>query len=134
MGALANLSEIEELLAALPSSTHSFTVLIVTAAIMLPVRAFVLFLVVFHAPGVRRKFMRIWPLIFFSDELWSLSPFAAPHQLWTCARRHRNSGLLALCPALTYFDGRGKPEAHASNFHRVSFKSQSQFQPTSVTK
>jgi DNA-binding winged helix-turn-helix (wHTH) protein len=95
VGALANLSEIEELLAAFPSSTHSFTVLIVTAAIMLPVRAFVLFLVVFHAPGVRAKFMRIWPLIFAVDELWSLSPFLLLH--------HINFGLALAATAILVY-------------------------------
>jgi cholera toxin transcriptional activator len=81
VGALSNLAEIEELLAALPGTTHVFTVLIVTAAIMIPVRAFVLFLVTFHAPGVRTKFTRIWPLIFVLDELWSLSPFLLLHHI-----------------------------------------------------
>ena len=95
IGALANLAEIEELLAAVPRVTHSFTVLIVTAAIMLPVRAFVLFLVLFHAPGVRAKFLRIWPLLFLLDELWALSPFLLLH--------HINFGMALACTAILVY-------------------------------
>jgi DNA-binding winged helix-turn-helix (wHTH) protein len=95
VGALANLAEIQELLAALPGYTHSFTVLIVTAAIMLPVRAFVLSLVLFHAPGVRSKFIRIWPLILVLDELWALSPFLLLH--------HINFGLALAATAILVY-------------------------------
>jgi len=95
VGALANLGEMEGLLTGLPRSPHSLTVLIVTAAIMLPVRAFVLFLVVFHAPGVRTKFLRIWPLIFLLDELWSLSPFLLLH--------HINFGLALAATAILVY-------------------------------
>jgi len=59
------------------------------------VRAFVLFLVVFHAPGVRAKFMRIWPPIFFFDELWSLSPFLLLH--------HINFGLALAATAILVY-------------------------------
>jgi hypothetical protein len=95
VGALANLAEIEELFAAMPHSAHSFTVLIVTAAIMLPVRAFVLFLVLFHAPGVRAKFLRIWPILFLLDELWALSPFLLLH--------HINFGVALACTAILVY-------------------------------
>jgi hypothetical protein len=55
VGALANLAEIEGLLSALPRTTHALTVLIVTAAVMLPVRVFVLSLALFHAPECARN-------------------------------------------------------------------------------
>ena len=40
VGALANLGEIEDLLAALPRQAHAFTVVIVSAGILIPVRTF----------------------------------------------------------------------------------------------
>ena len=58
VGALANLAEIEELLRPLPKATQALTVLIVTAAILIPVRAFVLSATLFHAPGAREKFLK----------------------------------------------------------------------------
>lgn len=72
IGALANLAEIEDLFAALPKATQALIVLIVTAAVLIPVRAFILTAVLMHAPRIRRQFLRIWPFLFLFDELWSL--------------------------------------------------------------
>ena len=55
VGALANLTEIQDLLSPLPKSELIFTSLIVTAAILIPVRAFILSATLFHAPGAREK-------------------------------------------------------------------------------
>src|SRR5271156_1375014 len=60
IGALANLAEISELVSPLPFATQAFTVMIVTAALLIPVRTFLLCAVLFHAPGIREKFMKIW--------------------------------------------------------------------------
>ena len=95
VGALANLAEIEELLAALPKAAHAFTVLIVTAAVMIPVRAFLICAVLFHAPGVREKFLRLWPFLLALDVLWSLSPFLLLH--------HLNFGLALACTTLLVY-------------------------------
>jgi DNA-binding winged helix-turn-helix (wHTH) protein len=52
IGALANLPEIDDLFAALlPRPPLAFTILIVTAAILIPVRAFLLCAFLFHAPA-----------------------------------------------------------------------------------
>jgi hypothetical protein len=91
VGALANLAEIEELFSALSKPTLAITILIVTAGILIPVRAFVLTAVLFHAPGVRDKFLRIWPFLLPLDELWALSPFLLLH--------HINFGLALACTA-----------------------------------
>jgi hypothetical protein len=95
VGALANLAEIGDLFSALPKATQALTVLIVTAAILIPVRAFVLTAVFFHAPGVRDKFLRIWPFLLPLDELWALSPFLLLH--------HINFGLALSCTALLVY-------------------------------
>ncbi|MGA9720311.1 MAG: winged helix-turn-helix domain-containing protein, partial [Acidobacteriaceae bacterium] len=75
VGALANLAEIRELIAPLPHASQILTVLIVTAAILIPVRAFLLSAVLFRAPGMRGKFLKLWPLLLVLDVLWALSPF-----------------------------------------------------------
>lgn len=95
VGALANMAEIEELFSALPRATQTLTVMIVTAAILIPVRAFVLSAVLFHAPGARDKFLRIWPFLLALDELWSLSPFLLLN--------HISFGLAVSCTALLVY-------------------------------
>jgi DNA-binding winged helix-turn-helix (wHTH) protein len=95
IGALANLPEIEDLLSVLPKATQIFILLIVTAAILIPVRAFVLCAVLFHAPEVREKFLKLWPFLLLFDVLWSLSPFLLLH--------HINFGLALACTALLVY-------------------------------
>jgi DNA-binding winged helix-turn-helix (wHTH) protein len=81
VGALANLAEIEDLFSVLPKPGVVLTVLIVTAAILIPVRAFVLSAVLFHAPRAREKFLKIWQFLLPFDELWALSPFLLLHHI-----------------------------------------------------
>jgi len=92
VGALANLAEIEDLFSALPKAVEATTVLIATAALLIPVRAFLVSAVLFHAPGVREKILRIWPFLLPFDELWALSPFLLLH--------HINFGVALSCTAL----------------------------------
>ena len=116
VGALANLAEIEDLLSVLPRAFELLLVIVVTAAIMIPVRAFVLCLVLFYAPRVREKFLKLWPLLLTLDELWALSPFLLLH--------HINFGLALACTALLVYSpfaqrslilmGAGKVEPTAS--------------------
>jgi cholera toxin transcriptional activator len=91
VGALANLAEIEDLLSALPKPTEVLIALIATAAILIPVRVFLLCAVIFHAPGVRGKILRMWPFLLPFDILWSLSPFLLMH--------HISVGLALACMA-----------------------------------
>jgi cholera toxin transcriptional activator len=95
IGALANLPEIADLLSALPRSTQALTVLIATAAILIPVRAFILTATFFHAPGLRKKLLTLWPFLLLLDELWSLSPFLLLH--------HINFGVALACTALLVY-------------------------------
>ncbi len=95
VGALANLPEIEELLSALPKAAHTMTIMIVSAAILIPVRAFVLSAVLFRAPGAREKFLWIWRFLLPFDVLWSLSPFLLLH--------HINVGLALACTTLLVY-------------------------------
>lgn len=80
-GALANLAEIEDLFAPLTGSRQIFATLVVTAAILIPVRIFLFCAVLFHAPGMRQKFGRIWWFLLPLDALWSLAPFLLLHHI-----------------------------------------------------
>jgi cholera toxin transcriptional activator len=91
VGALANLPEIEDLLAPLPHPTAALTLLTVTAGLMIPVRAFLLCATLFRAPRLREQFLSLFPLLLALDELWSLAPFLLLH--------HINFGLALACTA-----------------------------------
>jgi hypothetical protein len=94
VGALANLVEINELFSALPFATKAFTIMIVTAAVLIPVRVFLLCAVLFHAPGMRGKFGKIWYFLLPLDGLWALSPFLL---------HHINYGLALACTTLLVY-------------------------------
>jgi DNA-binding winged helix-turn-helix (wHTH) protein len=95
IGALANLAEIHELLSPVPHAAQWFGVMIATAAVMIPVRAFLICGVLFRAPGMRGKFLRLWLFLLAMDGLWALSPFLLLH--------HINYGLaLAAMTLLVY--------------------------------
>jgi DNA-binding winged helix-turn-helix (wHTH) protein len=81
IGALANLAEIDELFSPLPFAGQAFTVLIVTAALLIPVRIFLLCAVLFHAPEAQRKFLNLWRFLLPFDVLWSLAPFLLLHHI-----------------------------------------------------
>lgn len=89
IGALANLAEINELMSALPHGEQIFVLMIVTAAVLIPVRTFLLCAALFYAPGLREKFRRLWLLLLPLDMLWALSPFLLLH--------HINGGLALAC-------------------------------------
>jgi cholera toxin transcriptional activator len=95
IGALTNLAEIEDLFSPLPRPSLALNVLIVTAGILIPVRAFVLAAALFHAPGMRAKFLKLWPFLLFFDVLWSLAPFLLLH--------HINFGLALACTTLLVY-------------------------------
>jgi DNA-binding winged helix-turn-helix (wHTH) protein len=95
VGALANLAEIEDLLSPLPRAAIVFGAVIVTAAILIPVRAFLMCAVLFHPPGVRQKLLKVWPFVLAFDVLWALSPFLLLH--------HINFGLALACTTLLVY-------------------------------
>jgi cholera toxin transcriptional activator len=95
IGALANLPEIEDLVSPLPKAPHVMLILIVTAAILIPVRAFLLCVVLFRAPGARKQFLRLWGFLLPLDVLWALSPFLLLH--------HINFGVAVSCMALLVY-------------------------------
>lgn len=94
-GALANLAEIEELFSVLPRSPLALNILTVSAGILIPVRVFLLCAVLFHAPGIREKILKIWPFLLAVDELWALAPFLLLH--------HINYGLAMACTTILVY-------------------------------
>ena len=92
VGALAHLPAIEEFLSPLP---FAFPATVVTAALLIPVRSFLLCAVLFHAPGIRGKFLKIWRFLLPLDALWSLAPFLLAHRI--------NYGLALACTTLLVY-------------------------------
>lgn len=95
VGALANLAEINDLFSPLRFAAEAYIILIVTAALMIPVRTFLICAVLFHAPGVRGKYLKMWPFLLPLDGLWSLAPFLLLH--------HMNYGLALACMTLLIY-------------------------------
>ena len=89
IAALANLEEISQLLSSLSFAKHALNVTMFTATLLIPVRTFLICAVLFHAPGLREKFRKIWWFLLPFDLLWSLSPFLLLH--------HINYGLALAC-------------------------------------
>jgi DNA-binding winged helix-turn-helix (wHTH) protein len=95
IGALANLAEIQDLLAPLPRAVHVYLLLVVTAAILIPARAFLIFAALLRAPRFRDRFLKIWTFLVAADVLWALSPFLLLH--------HINFGVALACTALLVY-------------------------------
>jgi cholera toxin transcriptional activator len=82
IAALARLGVVIELL------EHEFgrpawitTILVVSAAVGIPVRLYLLSAVAFDVAGLSRKFLRLFPGVFVLDQLWALSPFPLAPQI-----------------------------------------------------
>lgn len=95
VGALGNLPEIFELIRPVPAEWRLGAVIPVSAALLIPLRAFLFTAVAFRAPRFKERFLRLWPLVLVVDLLWSLSPFLLLH--------HINWGLAAACTALLVY-------------------------------
>ena len=56
-------------------------VIVVTAAVGIPIRLYLLAAAAFNYQGLNRKFQRLFPFLLFLDELWALTPFLLVHQI-----------------------------------------------------
>lgn len=95
IGALANLAEIHDLVAALPPIVHAYLVIVVTAGILIPVRMFLGTAALFQPPGMKARYLRIWPVLLVFDLLWAFSPLLLIH--------HIEVGLGLACAALLVY-------------------------------
>lgn len=76
IAALARLGHIEDLLEnALAHWTWIVVILVITAAVGIPIRLYLLAAAAFNVRSLTRKFHRLFPFTFLLDELWALSPF-----------------------------------------------------------
>jgi DNA-binding winged helix-turn-helix (wHTH) protein len=79
---LARLHVVEEIIPATFSRPSLLLVLlIITAVVGIPTRLYLITAAAFKAPGLREKFLRLFPLIFPLDELWALAPFLLVQQI-----------------------------------------------------
>jgi DNA-binding winged helix-turn-helix (wHTH) protein len=95
VGALANLGEIGDLLSALSYARVAFLTIVASAAVLIPVRVFVICMVLFRAPRAKEKFLRLWPFLLAMDLVWALSPALLLH--------HINLGLAIACMTLLVY-------------------------------
>ncbi len=97
IGALANLNEIDEIFLETGVSHPAaiMSLLVTTAAILIPVRLFIVVAVALDFQNLPLKFRRLFPALLILDLLWAVSPFLLIH--------HINTGLaLALSAPLVY--------------------------------
>jgi DNA-binding winged helix-turn-helix (wHTH) protein len=82
-GALANLQEIHEIFLDLPwpPPAVALAVLVITAALLIPVRLFLAAAVAFDFALLPEKFRRLFPFLLPLDLLWALSPFLLVHHV-----------------------------------------------------
>ncbi|MDP9052442.1 MAG: winged helix-turn-helix domain-containing protein [Acidobacteriota bacterium] len=95
VGALFNLPEIEDLLSPVSHATELYLIMIVTAAVLIIVRTFIVSMIAFKAPRAQQKFLHMWPFLMPFDELWALAPFLLLH--------HISFGVALACVALLVY-------------------------------
>jgi cholera toxin transcriptional activator len=97
VGALANLTEIDDIFLenSLPHPAAVMSLLVTTAAVLIPVRLFIVVAVALDFQNLSSKFSRLFPVLLILDLLWAVSPFLLIH--------HINTGLaLGLSAPLVY--------------------------------
>lgn len=97
LAALANLQEIQSIFleASILTPGTLMTLLLTTAAALIPVRLFILSAVAFDHQQFQSKFNKLFPVLLVLDILWALSPFLLVH--------HVSTGLaLGMSAALVY--------------------------------
>ena len=97
IGALANLTEIDEIFleTGIPNPAAVMSLLIATAAVLIPVRLFIVVAVALDFRNLPSKFSRLFPVLLSMDLVWAVSPFLLIH--------HINAGLaLGLSAPLVY--------------------------------
>jgi DNA-binding winged helix-turn-helix (wHTH) protein len=79
---LARLHAVQDAMAAtLSHPLWATVVLIVTAVAGIPIRLYLISTVAFRVPGLREKFLRLFPFLFPLDEIWALAPFLLVPQI-----------------------------------------------------
>jgi cholera toxin transcriptional activator len=79
--ALSNLREVDDLFRETAQPLALLTVLVATAAILIPVRLYLAAAAAFDLRQLPAKFARLFPVLLVMDLLWSLSPFLLTHYI-----------------------------------------------------
>lgn len=81
---LGRLSELDEILVVSGKLAHVLLVtVIVTAAVGIPTRLYLLAAIAFNYRGLNAKFQRLFPFLLVLDELWALAPFLIVSEIGT---------------------------------------------------
>lgn len=79
---LARLSKVETIVADSGNPAALIVVaMVVTAAVGIPIRLYLLAAAAFNYRGLNRKFQTLFPFLLLLDELWALAPFLLVHQI-----------------------------------------------------
>jgi cholera toxin transcriptional activator len=79
---LAMLSRVETIVADSGNPAAPIVVaIVVTAAVGIPIRLYLLAAAAFNYRGLNRKFQTLFPFLLLLDELWALAPFLLVHQI-----------------------------------------------------
>ncbi|GGH12941.1 hypothetical protein GCM10011586_32500 [Silvibacterium dinghuense] len=91
VGALTNLDEIRQLFVEYGLDSRLWLIVMTTAALLIPVRAFLICGTLFRAPRMQEHYLRAWWALMIFDCGWALSPFLLLH--------HIQYGLAVACMA-----------------------------------
>jgi cholera toxin transcriptional activator len=79
---LARLSKVQTILVDSGNPLAPIVVaIVVTAAVGIPIRLYLLTAAAFNYQGLHRKFQKLFPFLLLLDELWALAPFLLVHQI-----------------------------------------------------
>lgn len=81
VGTLANLAEVDDLLAPLAAGHVVYRAAAVSAVLLIPVRVFLLCAVLFRPPRFTRMYLSLWPFLMLADLGWAMAPFLLLHHL-----------------------------------------------------
>jgi DNA-binding winged helix-turn-helix (wHTH) protein len=94
---LGRLSELGEILTVRGKLAHVLLVtVIVTAAVGIPTRLYLLAAIAFHYRGLNAKFQTLFPFLLVLDELWALAPFLIASEIGTGLALAATAALLYL--------------------------------------
>jgi cholera toxin transcriptional activator len=80
--ALAHLRGVEQVVSQVIAAYLRIVVIVtVTAAVGIPIRLYLISGAAFRPPGLRANYLKLFPMIFLLDVIWSVSPFLLIHQI-----------------------------------------------------
>jgi DNA-binding winged helix-turn-helix (wHTH) protein len=82
VASLARLNHVEDAIRGVVSHTlWAVVVLLVTAVVGIPIRLYLIAAAGFNIPGLRPRYLRLFPVVYVLDEIWALAPFLLAQQI-----------------------------------------------------